>query len=75
MQDAMIPDAQRTTELDGKAHLWYDEITVPADWNALMTMFCAQFCIYSIGPEEWFDRWQNLKHNPTRDIKDILTDV
>ena len=45
MQDAMLPDAQRTTEfkhcLDGKAHLWYDEITVPADWNALMTMFCA----------------------------------
>ena len=79
MQDAMMPDAQRTTEfkhcLDGKAHLWYDEITVPADWNALMTMFCAQFCIYSIGPEEWFDRWENLKHDPSKDIKDILTDV
>ena len=79
MQDAMIPDAQRTTKfkhcLDGKARLWYDEIIVPADWYTLMTMFCARFCIYSIGPEEWFDRWQNLKHDPSKDIEDILTDV
>ena len=54
MQDAMIPDAQRTTEFkhypDGKAFLWCDEITVPADWNALMTMFCAQLCIYGYWP-------------------------
>ena len=27
--------------LEGKARMWYDEITLPSMWNELMGMFCA----------------------------------
>ena len=80
MVDAHIPFGRRTREfrhcLDGKARRWYDEITVPNDWDALMTMFCARFCIYGRNPEEWYDRWQQLQFDKQNgDIEDFITDV
>ena len=80
MVDANIPPGRRTQEfrhcLDGKARRWYDEITVPNDWDALMTMFCARFCIYGRNAEEWYDRWQHLTFDKTDgDIENFITDV
>ena len=37
---------------EGKARMWYDEITLPRTWNELMTLFCARFCIYSKSNED-----------------------
>ena len=46
-----IPVHNRVIEfrhcLEGKARMWYDEITLSHTWNDLMGMFCARFCIYS----------------------------
>ena len=38
--------------LEGKARMWYDEITLPRMWNELMGMFCARFCIYGKSKED-----------------------
>ena len=50
MEATDIPVWVRVVEfrhcLEGKAGMWYDEITLPHMWNELMGMFCARFCIY-----------------------------
>ena len=80
MEDANVPLAKRTNAfklcLDGKAHQWYDEITVPLLWDDLMVMFCGRFCIYGRTCEEWYDAWQRLTFDHVNgDIEDFITDV
>ena len=45
MEATDIPGRERVVEfrhcLEGKARMWYDEITLPRTWNELMGMFCA----------------------------------
>ena len=45
MEATDIPVQERVVEfrhcLEGKARMWYDEITLPRTWNELMGMFCA----------------------------------
>ena len=45
MEATDIPVRERVVEfrhcLEGKARMWYDEITLPRTWNELMGMFCA----------------------------------
>ena len=63
--------------LEGKARMWYDEITLPRTWNELMTMFCAQFCIYSKSNEDWYLHWASLHFDPASDsdIDDLINEV
>ena len=67
MEDANIPQAEQMNAfklcLDRKARQWYDEITVPPQWNDLMTLFCGCFCIYRRTCEEWYDAWQRLNYD------------
>ena len=46
--------------LEGKARMWYDEITLPRTWNELMNLFCARFCIYGKSNEDWYRHWESL---------------
>ena len=76
-----IPIHERVFEfrhcLEGKARMWYDEITLPRMWNELMTMFCARFCIYGKSNEDWYRHWASLHFNPASDtdIDDLINEV
>ena len=63
--------------LEGKARMWYDEITLPRTWNELMNMFCAQFCIYGKSNEDWYHHWASLHFDPAldTDIDDLINEV
>ena len=64
MEDALIPVIDRPRKfklcLQGEARDWYNEITVPAQWDALMNMFCQCFCIFGQTEEQWQEAWQKL---------------
>ena len=64
MEDALIPVVDRPRKfrscLQGEAHDWYNDITVPAQWDALMHMFCQCFCIFGQTEEQWHEAWQKL---------------
>ena len=76
-----IPIRERVFEfrhcLEGKARMWYDEITLSHTWNELMTMFCARFCIYSKSNEDWYRHWAALHFDPASDtdIDDLINEV
>ena len=44
IDDAQVPAAERTTKfhlcLEGDACDWYNDATIPTDWDGLMMMFC-----------------------------------
>ena len=63
--------------LEGKARMWYDEITLSCTWNELMGMFCAQFCIYGKSNEDWYHHWASLHFDPASDadIDDLIHKV
>ena len=76
-----IPIRERVFEfqhcLEGKARMWYDEITLPRTWDELMTMFCARFCIYGKNNEDWYLHWVSLHFDPASDsdIDDLINEV
>ena len=76
-----IPIRERVFEfrhcLEGKARMWYDEITLPRTWDELMTMFCARFCIYGKSNEDWYHHWASLHFDPASDsdIDDLINEV
>ena len=63
--------------LEGKARMWYDEITLPHTWNELMGMFCARFCIYGKSKKDWYRHWASLHFDPASDpeIDDLINEV
>ena len=63
--------------LEGKARMWYDEITLPHTWDELMTMFCARFYIYGKSNEDWYCHWASLHFDPASDsdIDDLINEV
>ena len=63
--------------LADKARLWYDEINNPTNWNELMELFCACFCIYSKNSEDWYQYWSSLSFDPASDqeIDNLIHDV
>ena len=69
MKDALIPAIDQPRKfrlcLQGEAHDWYNKITVPAQWDALMNMFCQRFYIFGQTEEQWHEAWQKLSfdHN------------
>ena len=69
MEDALIPVMDRTRKfrlcLQGNARDWYNDIVVPAQWDALMAMFCQQFCIFGQTEEQWHEAWQKLTFDRT----------
>ena len=81
MEATDIPVWERVVEfhhcLEGKARMWYDEITLPRTWNELMGMFCAQFCIYGKSNEDWYRHWASLHFDPASDadIDDLINEV
>ena len=81
MEATDIPVRERVIEfhhcLEGKARMWYDEITLPRTWNELMGMFCAQFCIYGKSNEDWYRHWASLHFDPASDadIDDLINEV
>ena len=81
MEATDIPIQKHVVEfhhcLDGKARMWYDEITLPRTWNELMTMFCAQFCIYGKSNEDWYRHWASLHFDSAldTDIDDLINEV
>ena len=68
MEDALIPAADWPWKfrlcLQGEARNWYNNITVPAQWDALMHMFCQHFCIFGQTEEQWHEAWQKLSFDP-----------
>ena len=64
MEDALIPVVDRPRKfklcLQGEARDWYNDITVPAQWDSLMHMFCQRFCIFGQTEEQWHEAWQKL---------------
>ena len=64
MEDALIPAADQPRKfrlcLQGEAHDWYNDIMVPAQWDALMNMFCQCFCIFGQTEEQWHEALQKL---------------
>ena len=81
MEATDIPVRERVVEfhhcLEGKARMWYDEITLPCTWNELMGMFCARFCIYGKSNEDWYRHWASLHFDPASDadIDDLINEV
>ena len=81
MEATDIPVRERVVEfrhcLEGKARMWYDEITLPHMWNELMGMFCARFCIYRKSNEDWYCHWVSLHFDPASDadINDLIKEV
>ena len=81
MEATDIPVRERVVEfchcLEGKARMWYDEITLPRMWNELMGMFCARFCIYGKSNEDWYRHWASLHFDPASDadIDDLINEV
>ena len=71
MDEAQIPAAERTTKfrlcLEGDARDWYNDVLVPADWDALMAMFCQRFCIFGQTEEDWHEAWQRLSFDKATD--------
>ena len=71
MEATDIPVWERVVEfrhcLEGKARIWYDEITLPCTWNELMGMFCACFCIYGKSNKDWYRHWASLHFDPASD--------
>ena len=63
--------------LEGKAHLWYDEITIPEDWDDLMDMFCKIFCIYGRASENWYQQWNKICYDPNSDadIEEFISEI
>ena len=76
-----IPICERMFEfrhcLEGKARMWYDEITLPRTWDELMTMFYAWFRIYGKSNEDWYCHWASLHFDPAShtDIDDLINEV
>ena len=81
MEATDIPVQEHVVEfrhcLEGKARMWYDEITLPRTWNELMGMFCAQFCIYGKSNKDWYRHWASLHFDPASDadIDDLINEV
>ena len=81
MEATDIPVRERVVEfrhcLEGKARMWYDEITLPRTWNELMGMFCGQFCIYGKSNEDWYRHWASLHFDPASDadIDNLINEV
>ena len=81
MEAMDIPIQERVVEfchcLEGKACMWYDEITLPRTWNELMGLFCARFCIYGKSNEDWYHHWASLHFDPASDadIDDLINEV
>ena len=81
MEATEVPVPDRVNEfrhcLEGKARMWYDEITLPRTWNELMRMFCARFCIYGKDNEDWYRHWASLHFDPSTDadIDDFINEV
>ena len=71
MDDAQVPAAERATKfhlcLEGDACDWYNDATIPADWDELMTMFCQHFCVFGQTEEDWHEAWNRLSFNKTTD--------
>ena len=71
MGDAQVPAAKWMTKfhlcLEGDIHDWYNDVTVPVDWDTLMTMFCQCFCVFSQTEEDWHEAWNQLSFNKATD--------
>ena len=71
MDDTQVPASERTTKfhlcLEGNARDWYNDAVIPADWVALMTMFCQQFCVFGQTEEDWHEAWNWLSFNKMTD--------
>ena len=71
MDDAQILAAEQTTKfrlcLEGNAWDWYNDITVPADWDMLMIMFCQHFWVFGQTEEDWHEAWNQLSFNKATD--------
>ena len=50
MDDTQILAAEHTMKfhlcLKGDARDWYNDLTIPANWDALTTLFCQWFCVF-----------------------------
>ena len=80
MDDAQVPAAERTMKfrlcLEGNAHDWYNDTTIPTDWDALMTMFCQHFCVFGQTEEDWHETWNRLSFNKmTNNINKFISKV
>ena len=81
MEASDVPRHDRVHEfrhlLEGKAHLWYDEIDLPQGWDELIQQFCAHFCIFSKESEDWYRHWSALHFDPVSDadIDDLINQV
>ena len=81
MEATDVPRGDRVHEfchlLEGKAHLWYDEIDLPQGWNNLMQQFCARFSIFDKESEDWYHHWSALHFDPAldADIDDLINQV
>ena len=67
-----MPDAGGTLQfrlcLEGEARDWYNDLApVPADWDALIELFCQRFCIFGQTEEDWHDAWQRLAFDKATD--------
>ena len=71
MDDAQVLAAKRMKKfhlcLEGDACDWYNDVTVPADWDMLMTMFCQHFCMFGQTEEHWHEAWNWLSFNKAMD--------
>ena len=71
MDDAQVPAAERTMKfclcLEGDTRDWYNDATIPTDWDDLMTMFCQCFCMFGQTEEDWHEAWNRLSFNKTTD--------
>ena len=71
MDDAQVPAAERATKFhlcfEGDTCDWYNDATIPADWDELMMMFCQHFCVFGQTEEDWHEAWNRLSFNKMTD--------
>lgn len=67
----MTSQAEKTRQfkltLEGKARQWYDDITVPAEYDVLTKMFLRQFSMVGRSQKQLHEKWRTLSFDPSTD--------
>ena len=80
LEATQVPEAEKSTKfkltLEGLAREWYDDVTVPANWRTMQTMFGAYYSVQGRSRKQLNDKWRALQFNPGSDnIDDYIREV
>ncbi len=72
----MTGQGDSSSHLEGKAQQWFDDITVPADFEVLKKMFLRQFSMVGRSQKQLHEKWRSLSFDPTvEDAETFIREV